>query len=326
MSNPTAFAALHEPVARLFQGASSPPDANRSTLHLYHAANSICSQKVRTVLAHTKRPYESHIINIFEGQNYHPDYVRMRMAGCASTGLPLATKHLGSTSALNGGCDACVVPTLVDADAEKIIVDSHHICRELDRSNTTAPSALVPPRFRAQIEAELGIIDNLPNYQILAMGVGSTSGEIPNGFALSKVSRCDTLLAEHADDSMLCAAYGAKRSKEKMAAERLFDKESLLNAYAGMAEAVGQLELRLPPNSNYLFGDAATMADLFWGVELLRFEDLGLAVLWENGRLPRVASYFKVLCSLPSIAYSVTDWPNARLPRRADVDLETLGL
>ena len=62
------------------------------------------------------------------------------------------------------------------------------------------------------------------------------------------------------------------------------------------------------------------MADLFWGVELICLDDLGLSVLWAGGRLPQVGKYFQKLCALPAMAQAVIDWPGARLKRRPDLD------
>jgi 2,5-dichlorohydroquinone reductive dechlorinase len=291
-------------------------------LHLYHAPNSICSQKVRAVLGFTGRRYRSHLIDIFEGQNYDPGYVRLRMEGCRATGLSLAREHLGSTSVNMGGCDACVVPTLVDADARQIWVDSKRICEKLALQSPSDPGGLMPEPLRSRIDEELSIIDNLPNYQILAMGVGKPSSDgLPNGFAVGKVARCDKLLAEHSGDEVLRAAYTAKRGKEQMAAERLFDEASLKQAYRQMAQAIRGLELRLPAQAGYLLGEYITLADLFWAVELVRFEDLGMAVLWAQGRSPRVARYYEKLCALKTIKQAVIDWPHARLPRRPDVPM-----
>ena len=248
--------------------------------------------------------------------------MRLRLSGCLATGLPLVSQHLGSTSVSSGGCDACVVPTLVDADAAEVRVDSRRICLEIDRANPAAPGALMPSHLRARIEAEIAIVDELPNYQLLAVGVGKAAESgVKNGFAVGKVSRCDALLAEHADDEVLCAAYSAKRSKEQMAADRLFDAAAMERAHAAMAKALRDLDARLAAsNGSYLFGDTVTMADLFWGVELIRLEDLGLSVLWTDGRLPRVADYFRTISALPAITQAVIGWPGARLKRRPDLD------
>ena len=95
--------------------ARFPALASDAPLHLYHAANSICSQKMRIVLMQQEREYTSHLLDIFTLETYDPAYVRLRAEGCAEAGLPLIHQHLGTTSVADGGgCDACVVPTLVD--------------------------------------------------------------------------------------------------------------------------------------------------------------------------------------------------------------------
>lgn len=124
-------------------------------IHLFGAPNSICSQKVRAVLFETGQSFVSHTLDIFKGDTYDPDYVRLRLIGCRSAGLPLATDHPGSTSATMIGCDACVVPTVVYASLGDVIVDSKNICIELDRRNSAAPGALMPSEHADAIQPVL---------------------------------------------------------------------------------------------------------------------------------------------------------------------------
>ncbi len=323
MSQTPPFDALNNSLAARFPGSRVEGQGGGTRqLHLYHAPNSICSQKVRAVLAQTQQAYVSHLLNIFEGESYDPAYVRLRLSGCVAAGLPLVRQHLGTTSVSSGGCDACVVPTLVVANAAEVVVDSRRICIELDRTNPGAAGSLMPSHLRARIEEEMSIVDELPNYQILAIGVGKVAPTgLKNGFAVGKVARCDALLAAHAGDAALCEAYSAKRSKEQMAADRLFGANAMERAHVAMAKALRDLEARLAvSDGGYLLGDSITMGDLFWGVELIRFDDLGLSVLWKEGRLPHVANYFGKLCALPSIVRAVIDWPHARLARRPDLE------
>ena len=290
-------------------------------LHLYHAPNSICSQKVRIVLMERRRPFASHVLDIFTGQTYDPAYVRLRAEGCAAAGLPLTRQHLGTTSvAGGGGCDACVVPTLVDRARGVALVDSRAICLDLDATDAV-PGALIPPELRARILAEIDIVDNLPNYQVLAVGVAaSVKAGAKNGFATSKVARCEALMAANAQDPVLVAAYEAKRDKEQMAAERLFTDAAMAEAHSAIAHALQGLETRLAATeSAFLFGDGLTMADIFWATELIRADDLGHSAHWSNGRLPAVEAYFERLCALPSVREGILDWPGARFPRRPDV-------
>ncbi len=284
---------------------------------LFHGANSICSQKVRTVLAHHGIPYVAHTVNMFTGQTYLPSYVRLRLLGCGQ--LPLVSEHRGSTAVSAGGCDAAVVPTLVDWQADAVIVDSKRICLYLDDA-VDEPARLRPAGLAAAIDAELAIVDNLPNYQML-MGQPPGAAETPMTrtnaagprFSLTKVERCDQYLAEVAGEASLVAAYQAKRAKELHAANQLFSADAMTKAYATADAAVGAFEDRLRSRGTpWLFGSAVTMADLFWGVELLRMRNMGASTFWEGGRLPHVERFMAAAEALPSIRSAVLEWPGSQ--------------
>jgi hypothetical protein len=129
-------------------------EGENTRFELYHAGLSICSQKVRAVLAEKGSSYLSHELVILnsrgiysEGltlaENYRPGYVRLRMFGVEKLGLEFADKHTGSSSVETEGFDACVVPTLVDHEKEEVIVDSKRICQYLD-GELPEPTSLVP--------------------------------------------------------------------------------------------------------------------------------------------------------------------------------------
>jgi 2,5-dichlorohydroquinone reductive dechlorinase len=283
---------------------------------LFHAANSICSQKVRTLLAHHEIPYVSHPVDMFKGQNYIPSYVRLRLRGCERLAIPLASAHSGSTSASTGGCDAVVVPTLVDLKEEAVLVDSKLICIYLDDLFPES-SKLRPAKHVAAIDAEMAIVDNLPNYQMLLGKRPNSSGEAVsrngyNGpaFSMAKVERCDKLLTEFASDPDLVAAYSAKRAKELQAAQQLFSPDAMQVAYAKAETACKDLDTKLR-GRDWLFGEKTTMADLFWMIELLRMKNVGAAGFWEGGKLPQVERFVSVAESLPSIRSAILDWPGA---------------
>ena len=72
MSSPNV-SQLNDAAAAAFPGTPTLTGNGAMTgLHLYHAQNSICSQKVRAVLAATSQPYTSHLLNIFKGETYDP--------------------------------------------------------------------------------------------------------------------------------------------------------------------------------------------------------------------------------------------------------------
>lgn len=311
-------AALSELVAALVAGIGDgrePAPARRFTL--FHAANSICSQKVRAVLAHHGIGHGSHRLDIFTGQTYLPDHVRLRMRGCARAGLPLVADHKGSTATADGGCDPAVVPTLVDHQLDAVIVDSRAICLHLD---ATAPKGrrLRPDALARDIDAELAIVDSLPNYQML-VGKPPGSDRRPArlrdadgaGFAMRKVARCDHYIERHRDDAELAAAYRAKRAKELAAAQQLFSAEAVGAAYARVERACAELDARLADwPGPWRFGDRVTMADLFWAVELLRVGNLG-ASFWADGRMPALARYVADAATLHGVRAAVIEYPGA---------------
>jgi 2,5-dichlorohydroquinone reductive dechlorinase len=286
-------------------------------LHLYHAPSSICAQKVRATFAATQQPYISHTLNLMAGDSYDAVYVRVRAEGCNNSGLKLVQDHTGGTSVATSGCDPCVVPTVVDDRTNEIIVDSRHICLELDRRNPSTPQALAPDSLLRAIEAELAIVDNMPNYQLLASTFGKPSDDAPaNFFAKSKVTRCEKLLQKHSDEPLLMQAYEAKRRKEQMAVDALFDQASLEEARRRTVEVFRGLDQRLQIGAGpYRFGGSVTIADLFWGVELIRAEDLGLADIWGDSRLPSLASYYQTICEIPALRYAVLECEGARFKK-----------
>jgi 2,5-dichlorohydroquinone reductive dechlorinase len=315
----TGLVNIQEALATRFPGVPVPIGVGKRPphLHLYHAPNSICAQKVRTTFAATGQSYVSHSLNLFGGDSYDPAYVRVRLAGCLSAGLELVRDHSGTTSVTRTGCDPCVVPTVVDETTHEVIVDSRRICLELDRRNPAGPGVLSPEDLRSEIEAELTLVDDLPNYQLLASTFGKPSQDAPdNAFASAKVARCDRLLKEHGNDHSLRMAYLSKRAKEAMAADRLFSKDAIASAQAQIAAALGALDRRLQVSSGpHLFGRRLTIADLFWGVELIRLDDLGLASIWKDPALTKLSSYYQSLCQLPAIRDAVLEWPGARFRR-----------
>lgn len=285
---------------------------------LFNAPNSICSQKVRAVLAHHEMPYLSHPMNLFTGQTYLPEYVRMRMLGCDALGGPLMTVHSGSTSVSHGGCDPAVVPTLVDWQTRQVLVDSKRICLYLD-ALVEVSVRMRPVYLSDRIDAQLEVIDNLPNYQMLSgkppgtdTRPASQHGKNGVDFAMGKVARCDHYLTQYGNDVTLVRAYTAKRSKESTAAAALFTEEAMRAAYDKADSACAQLEVLLASGTTrWMFDDRFTMADLYWAIELLRMQNMGAQGLWIDGRRPAIAAFAHRATAIPAVRAAILDWPGA---------------
>lgn len=308
-----ASVALGSPPVRIGRGKEKQP-----RFELFNGPNSLCSQKVRAVLSQHEIDYISHSVNMFAGQTYLPDYVRLRMVGCERLGIPLMTTHHGSTSVTSGGCDAAVVPTLVDWEADAIVVDSKRISFYID--NTVAEqNRLRPRRILPQIDSAIDVVDNLPNYQMV---IGTPPGEDgrptsirghkSSHIAMQKVDRLDKYLAVYGDDPVLSKAYGAKRSKELMAATTLFSDAAMRSAYSQADAACENLNALLKARkTRWLLDDHLTMADLFWWVELLRMKNLGATRFWESNARAALAEYLREGENVPAIRSAILEWPGA---------------
>lgn len=296
---------------------------------LFHAAASICSQKVRCVLAYHRIPYSSHLVDIFAGETYQPDYIRLRMLGCIAQGGALASHHSGSTAARSEGFDGAVVPTLVDLTGGQIVVDSRAICTWLDTLAIRGQS-LRPPLLATAIDRELAIVDELPNYQLLMGRSQSADGSLPDeeamaAFSRRKVGMCDELIARYPDDPAIVAACSAKRAKELSAAEQLFTSEAMERARWAIEAALIRLDGALANSLGpFLFGAAPTLADLMWAIEIIRIKDVGQVRIWGDEYLPHIAAFEMAASSLPAIRAAVLDWPGALLrPVNTNSNLET---
>lgn len=303
---------------------SMPPEligrasGSKARFELFHAPNSICSQKVRAVLAHHDMAYMSHSMSIVAGETYLPDYVRLRMLACDLEGLPLASLHTGSTAVTTGGCDPAVVPTLVDWSVGKVVIDSKRICIYLDDLSDRALK-LRHVDLAQEIDNELDLVDGLPNYQMLVgrtpdahrYGASPRAGTGVN-FAMNKVARCDRYLADFPDDKVLQRGYQAKRAKELSAAEQLFSPEAMLTAYERAEAACDLLNQRLAGRgTGWLFGNELSMADLFWAIELLRMKNLGADRFWADGLRPHLNDYVQRCEGASAIRSAVIEWPGA---------------
>lgn len=301
---------LSELFARFPAAIANGPAGSDPRYRLFHAPSSVCSQKVRTVLHALEQPYHSHLVNIFAGESYAPAYVRLRAQACTEAGHRFSDHHSGSTSVAGTGCDACVVPTLIDRREGQVIIDSHRICLFLCDE---AGGDLLPADLAAEIAAEMEIVDALPNYPLLAVKVAGPTADGGNGFAQGKVERCDALIAQ-SEDPLLVAAYQAKRNKEASASAGLFTPKAVAAAEAGMQAAFAALERRLSEGRTYLHSDRLNLADIFWAIELIRTEDLGQSAWIEA--LPKLSRYYRALKLEASIRAAILNWPGARLKLR----------
>jgi len=305
-----ARATVADPARITTVGGSEP------RFELFHAASSLCSQKVRTVLHEKALPYRSNDMRILgtmesgglvPAEHYSPAYVRLRLVAARELNSEYVSGYSGRTSVETEGFDPCVVPLLVDHEAGRVIADSQRICIYLD-AVSRAPVQLVPdaPDARAEVMRQVGIVDRIPNGALL-YGFHPDADLRPEALKASmqtvydyKIMALERLLIDHAGEPELVAAYRAKIAKESGGKKVCRDPEFQRATRQRAGQLLADLERDLAAGSFACSnGHAFSLADVFWGVNLVRLNYLGLASIWDG--LPHVARYFDMLARRPSL-------------------------
>lgn len=291
---------------------------------LYHSAPSLCSHKVRTTLAEKEAAYVSHDMVImpmgkFIPQNYRPEYVRLRLRG--APGAKLVSGYTGESSVTQQGFDPCVVPTLVDHEAARVIIDSQAICEYIAEHVSTGTD-LVPDDLKADIQTHVDLVDRAPHVAVL-YGAHPDDDRRPPGLRdriagvhARKIRVLETLIKHIGEDAELRAAYKSKISKELAAGEFVKTPDEMRAAHRQMKAHVIDLEKHLQSREKgpWVLGEQFTLADIVWTQSLWRMKWLGLSDNWENGENPAVAEYTERAFVRPSFQSAVVNWPGAYAP------------
>ena len=295
-------------------------DANKQPeLELFHFGFSICSHKVRSVLAELNLEYGS---NQYAGptqyENYTPEYVRLRLQSDAAKNSRFVSDYSGGSAVESEGFDPLVVPTLVDHRANRVLADSKLICLYLVKTYQQRID-LFPVDLETEIIQQVDIVDQTPHVAML-YGADPEADTRPDdiqarmpGIHKIKFEAIKNHMANVKDEDDLITAYEAKLSKEKAAESFVVDEASMKEATALAENLVTGLEQKLArSNGPWLFGHRFTLADLMWGVSLIRLDYLGKSRFW-NGNIerPLVKSYKELLSRRPSLKTAVLDWPGS---------------
>jgi glutathione S-transferase len=306
-------------------------DAASPRFELFHAASSLCSQKVRTVMHEKGLAYRSNDMiilgamgpdGLIPAEHYSAAYVRLRLLANSEQARRFVSGFSGRTSVESEGFDPCVVPLLIDYQAGKVIADSKQICRYLD-GVSREPIQLLPtdPQVRIEVLRQVDIVDRMPNTAML-YGFHPDADRRPDILKSLmetvyeiKIMSLERLQAAHADEPELRAAYAAKIVKETGGKARRHDAPFQRAARDHTRGLLADLERDLAGSSPYLNGAAFSLADVLWGVNLTRMTYLGLASLWDG--LPAVARYVNALSRRPSLCKEAVQASAASLPPSA---------
>jgi 2,5-dichlorohydroquinone reductive dechlorinase len=320
----TARETVVPPKRRTFITADHPLPTQPATpentprFELYNADFSICSNKVRMTLAQKGLPYISHAVDIkYPAQeNYHPAYVRLRLASDIAQTASLATEYSGGSGVQEAGFDALVVPTLVDVDTTAIIADSRLICLYL--CEAVDGDDLLPADIKEPVLAQLDRVDLFPHVALLYGGNPDDDRRPPvlrramgNVHDLKVAALNAAWDSVRGEDPKLDAAYAAKITREQAGETFVASPDRMRATIAETERLIAEFSDTLATSGGpWCFGDRFTLADIFWIVSLFRLEFLGYGWLWQgHAERAHIGPYAEAGYALDSMKTAVRHWP-----------------
>src|ERR1044072_4549527 len=227
-------------------------------LDLYHNNISVCAQKVRIVLSAQNQPWTNHHLSLARGEQLTPQFKSMNPRG--------------------------VVPVLVHDG--NVIVESSVICAYLDEVFPAPPLMPKNPVERATMRLWCKLPDD-----ILHMACATVSFAISFGQQLKKRAGAgfEARLRKRRDP--------ARRERQRALIEKGIEAPFCRDHIKVFEKTFGEMEAKLG-KTQWLAGDAHTLADGETAPYVERIDRLGLSGMWENR--PRLADWFGRIKARPS--------------------------
>lgn len=255
-------------------------------LELYHHGSSVCAAKVRFALAEKGVvPDAMHYIDILNGEQFHPDYLKIN---------PKA-----------------VVPALVHN--QHIINESTVICGYVN--DVFDGPSLVPddPLARAKLRIWEKAVD-----EQLHPACGELTFVCCHRHIVMRLGeeKLQEFLSSTPDQSVTSTWKERKKAivRQGFATPGIENTIRLYDGYLfKMEDALTQ--------SPWLAGDEFSLADIALTPYVNRLDMLSMSGMWEGGRLPQVTDWFQRIKTMESFAPTFLTW----CPEGLTNDLKTFG-
>lgn len=249
---------------------------------LYHHGSSACAAKVRFALEEKQLEWDARYVDILAGEQFSEQYLKLNPKG--------------------------VVPVLIDGDL--VIPESTVICEYLE-DKFTEP-ALMPddPGARALVRLWTKAVDEElhPACSAITYVVSHRHTILRNG-----VGSFEDFLAK-GKEGKSARTQKWQWIQEGIKAPGAEDKIRLYLSYLDKME-------KALSDSEWLVGDAFTMADVAMAPYVNRLSALAMAPVWEGGRLPGVARWFDAIKARPTFETAFIKW----LPKELQEEMYANG-
>lgn len=246
-----------------------------TSIKLYHCPGSLYSQMVKLVLAEKNIQWSSHILNLLTFENLQPSYVRLNPQG--------------------------VVPTLVDGD--KVICDSVAIIYYLDQKFPNPQLTPAESELQQRMDYWIDLHHHLPMGEILYGNYRGFDGIALRRSIQIKEKHILRLMQANLD---LKKQYADKLKNIKELNQTIRDSQKMLNINAQIEPTLDKLECQLK-QSEWLSGNAYSLADVVWTGTLHHLEQLNFADLWSQEKRPAIDKYWQRLKNRPNFKTAMKD-------------------
>lgn len=235
---------------------------------LYHSAMSTCSQKVRLALAEKAVDWTSHEVNLLASEQKSPLYLSLNSKGVVPTLVVDGMAIIESTLINEFINETFDGPTLLPRGA-------------IDR----AKARLWPKRLDEGVHAACGVL---------------TFGTVMRTFQMMRPR-----------EEVLADILATQDPQHRAIRMSLFEQgvqapafgaavETLTHFFAEMDESLG--------GTDWLGGEAFSLADCAAAPYVVRFDQLGLTEAWQSGQRPNLWRWYEALRARPSFETAIVRW------------------
>ena len=237
-------------------------------LTLHHFNNSVCSEKVRMVLNEKSLSWESREVDLFRGEQFKPDYLKLN---------PKA-----------------VVPTLVHDD--KVLTESTLIAEYLDEAFSQPRLSPEAPWDRAQMRLYSKICD-----EGLHQGVAVLS------YAAMFMDRLRAMTPEQLRVHLDKIVDLERRDRQTSIYQSGVEAPHVYRGVVAFEKAFQKINKVLAGGRSWLAGDRFSLAEINLAPYFARLEYMNLLDVWTGDR-PLVTQWFARIKDRPSFRTEVVSW------------------
>lgn len=204
-----------------------------------------------------------------------------------------------------------VVPVLVDGN--RVITESTVICEYIEDKNPNNPIFPADPFLRAQARLWTKTVDEVLHPACGALTFISSHRHTVLNLGPEKSEE----FINSTPDLSVTTEWKERKRQYIMHGFDAPDATSMITLYDKIMQ---KLDAALE-SENWLVGNGFSIADISILPYVNRLEMLGMAGLWQDGRLPNLDRWFKKFMERPSFELQVMKW----IPESLERDLRTNG-